>query len=138
MLVNEMTGKVVYLGPTEPGKKHDKKAGDEARLSTSPRDTRQGYRVSGYEPPGVLTQPTKKKRQVRKECKRQVLQSSHFECPVRRRNVIAGVKRGSDCQRCLTPYHRGPRRDLVMEIACGLHNLRVHCVTRFPHSIAKA
>jgi hypothetical protein len=32
LLINEMTGKVVYLGPTEPGKKHDKKAADEAQM----------------------------------------------------------------------------------------------------------
>ena len=29
LLVNETTSKVVYLGPTEPGKTHDKKAADQ-------------------------------------------------------------------------------------------------------------
>ncbi len=68
LLVNEMTGKVVYLGLTEPGKKHDKKAADEAQIvypahATLDKDT--GFQ--GYEPPGVLTQQPKKKRKARKE-----------------------------------------------------------------------
>ena len=32
LLVNEHTTKVVYLGPTVAGKKHDKKAADEAPM----------------------------------------------------------------------------------------------------------
>ena len=61
-----MTGKVVSLGPTEPGKKHDKKAADEAQIgyprhATLDNDT--GF--PGYEPPGVLTQQPKKRRKAR-------------------------------------------------------------------------
>jgi hypothetical protein len=61
LVVNEVTGKVVYLGPTVAGKTHDKKAADEARLAypvngTLDKDT--GFQ--GYEPPGVLTQQPKK------------------------------------------------------------------------------
>ncbi len=66
LLVNEMTGKVVYLGPTEPGKMHDKKAADEAKM-TYPRhatlDKDTGFQ--GYEPEGVLTQQPKKSPQAR-------------------------------------------------------------------------
>jgi DDE superfamily endonuclease len=67
LLVNEMTGTVVYLGPTEPGKKHDKKAADEAQIVYPPHatlDKDTGFQ--GYEPPEVLTQQPKKKRQARK------------------------------------------------------------------------
>jgi hypothetical protein len=65
--VNEMTGTVVSLGPTEPGKTHDKQAAEEAQIvypahATLDKDT--GFQ--GYEPPGVLTQQPKKKRQARK------------------------------------------------------------------------
>jgi len=61
LLVNETTRKVVYLGPTIPGKTHDKKAADEATLSyvtnaTLDKDT--GFQ--GYEPPRVLTRQPKK------------------------------------------------------------------------------
>jgi hypothetical protein len=61
LLVNEHTGKVAYLGPTIPGKTHDKKAADEAQLSfpagaTLSKDT--GFQ--GYEPNAVLAYQPKK------------------------------------------------------------------------------
>jgi hypothetical protein len=61
LLVNETTRKVVYLGPTIPGKTHDKKAADEAALvyltnATLDKDT--GFQ--GYEPAGVLTRQPQK------------------------------------------------------------------------------
>ena len=63
VLVNESTSKVIYLGPTESGSKHDKKAADEAAISypaqaTLDKDT--GFQ--GYEPAGVLTRQPKKSR----------------------------------------------------------------------------
>jgi Helix-turn-helix of DDE superfamily endonuclease len=61
LLVNEMTRKVVYLGPTIAGKTHDKKAADEAHMvypvnATLDKDT--GFQ--GYEPNRVLTTQPKK------------------------------------------------------------------------------
>jgi hypothetical protein len=61
LLINEHTSKVVYLGPTRPGKTHDKKAVDETPVSyrtntTLDKDT--GFQ--GYEPAGVLTTQPKK------------------------------------------------------------------------------
>jgi hypothetical protein len=61
LLVNEMTSKVVYLGPTIAGRTHDKKAADEAKIAyptnaTLDKDT--GFQ--GYEPDGVLTAQPKK------------------------------------------------------------------------------
>ena len=61
LLINEHTSKVVYLGPTLPGKTHDKKAVDEASVAyrtntTLDKDT--GFQ--GYEPGGVLTTQPKK------------------------------------------------------------------------------
>lgn len=61
LLVNEQTGKVVYLSPTVAGKTHDKKAADEAQITyplnaTLDKDT--GFQ--GYEPEGVLTRQPKK------------------------------------------------------------------------------
>ena len=41
-------------------------------------------------------------------------------------NVIAGVKRGRIVKDILRLTTEGSS-DLVMEIACGLHNLRVSC-----------
>jgi hypothetical protein len=66
LLVNEHTGKVVYLGPTVAGKKHDKKMADEAQIAyptnaTLDKDT--GFQ--GYEPGGVLTRQPKKNPKAR-------------------------------------------------------------------------
>jgi Helix-turn-helix of DDE superfamily endonuclease/DDE superfamily endonuclease len=66
LLVNEHTDKVVYLGPTVAGKKHDKKTADEAQIpyptnATLAKDT--GFQ--GYEPAGVLTQQPKKNPKAR-------------------------------------------------------------------------
>jgi len=66
LLVNEATGKVVYLGPTEPGTMHDKKAADQAHIvypvnATLDKDT--GFQ--GYEPAGILTAQPKKNRKAR-------------------------------------------------------------------------
>jgi len=67
LLVNEMTSKVVYLGPTVAGRTHDKKAADEAKM-TYPRnatlDKDTGFQ--GYEPEGVLTQQPKKSPKARR------------------------------------------------------------------------
>lgn len=62
ILVNENTGKVVYLSPTAEGKKHDKKLADEAKISyplkaSLTKDT--GFQ--GYEPEGVLSEQPKKR-----------------------------------------------------------------------------
>jgi hypothetical protein len=66
LLVNEHTDKVIYLGPTVAGKKHDKKAADEEEIAypthaTLDKDT--GFQ--GYEPAGVLTQQPKKNPKAR-------------------------------------------------------------------------
>jgi hypothetical protein len=64
LLANAHTRKVVYLSPTESGKKHDKKIADENRImyphgATLGKDS--GFQ--GYEPLGVITfQPKKAKR----------------------------------------------------------------------------
>ncbi len=66
LVVNEHTGKVVYLGPTVAGKTHDKKAADDAQIvypanATLDKDT--GFQ--GYEPAGVLTAQPKKSPRAR-------------------------------------------------------------------------
>jgi hypothetical protein len=61
LLVHESSSHVLYLGPTLPGKTHDKKAADAAQLvypanATLGKDS--GFQ--GYEPPGVVTYQPKK------------------------------------------------------------------------------
>jgi len=67
LLANVQTRKVVYLSPTESGKKHDKKIADENDIAypanaTLGKDT--GFQ--GYEPEGVLTFQPKKSQKARR------------------------------------------------------------------------
>ncbi len=66
LVVNENTKKVIYLSATVEGKKHDSRAAKEAAIAypanaTLDKDT--GFQ--GYEPDGVLTMQSKKKRKVK-------------------------------------------------------------------------
>lgn len=66
LVVNGQTKRVLYLGPTEPGKTHDKKLADQEGVTypagaTLAKDS--GFQ--GYEPPGVFTSQPKKSREAR-------------------------------------------------------------------------
>jgi len=117
--------RVEYLGRTWEGKKHDKKICDDENHefpegSILYKDT--GYQ--GYEPEGVNTRQPKKKprgRELTQEEKEQNSLISSMRIVVE--HVICGVKR---C-RIVKDVFRNTRdkfADLVMEIACGLHNFR--------------
>jgi hypothetical protein len=67
LLVNEHTGTVVYLGPTVPGKTHDKKAVDETPVAYRPNPTLdKDTGLQGDEPGGVLTPQPKKSRKAKR------------------------------------------------------------------------
>jgi hypothetical protein len=66
LLVNELTCKMVYLGPTIASKTHDKKAAEETQMVypvNATLDKDRGFQ--GYEPAGVLTQQPKKSPKAR-------------------------------------------------------------------------
>jgi len=117
--------RVEYLGGTCEGKKHDKKICDDEghefpEGSTLYKDT--GYQ--GYEPAGVDTRQPKKKprgRELTQEEKEQNSLISSMRIVVE--HVICGVKR---CRIVKDVFRNTKDRfaDLVMEIACGLHNFR--------------
>ena len=107
LLVNEHTDKVIYLGPTVAGKKHDKTAADEGESAypinaTLDKDT--GFQ--GYEPAGVLTRQPQTTQRPGVECGGQVPQSSHLQRPRGRRKRACRGETGSHCQRGLTSEHR--------------------------------
>jgi hypothetical protein len=92
--VNEHTDKVISLGPTVAGKKHDKKAAEEEEMAypthaTLAKDT--GFQ--GYEPAGVLTRQPKKPKGQELSVEDRVL--NHLISSARGivEHVIAGVKR---------------------------------------------
>ena len=71
VLIDEATGKIIYLGPTEAGSKHDKKAADEAaiaypELATLDQDT--GFQ--GYAPAQVVARQPKKTAWPGTQCRR--------------------------------------------------------------------
>ena len=109
------------------GKTHDKKATDEAQPTypvhaTLDKDT--GFQ--GYEPAGVLTQQQKKPKGQDLSVSEQFLNSIFSNVRVVVEHVIAGVKRCRIVKDVLRLTTEGIS-DVVMEIACGSHNLRVSC-----------
>ena len=128
MIVNTQTNRVVYLSPTQPGKSHGKRLADEAGL-TYPSGTTLGQDsgFQGYQPPGVATsQPQKKPRGKELAAEDVFLNRTIAGFRIEVEHVIAGVKR---C-RILKDTFRNTKAgfsDLVMEVACGLHNLRTAC-----------
>ena len=126
VLINESSGKVVYLGPTEAGSKHDKKAADEAAISypslaTLDKDT--GFQ--GYEPIGCSHANRKKAAGPGTQRGGHVPEPDHRQWRIEVEHVIAGIKRCGIVKETLRLTKDGIS-DMVMEIACGLHNLRVN------------
>jgi DDE superfamily endonuclease len=115
------------LSQTYEGKRHDKKIADDENptlpaASSLYKDT--GFQ--GYDPAGIETfQPQKKPKgqdltPEQKEANRLI---SRIRIGIE--HIIGGIKR---C-RIVKDLFRNTKAqydDLVMEIACGLHNLRVH------------
>jgi hypothetical protein len=127
VLVNVHTRQVAYLSPTQVGKKHDKKQADEAAIvypvnATLGKDT--GFQ--GYDPAQVMTwQPKKKPKGRELALEDKVLNSMFASARIVVEHTLAGVKR---C-RIVKDLFRNTKpgfTDTVMEIACALHNLRVH------------
>jgi hypothetical protein len=133
VLINAHTTKVIYLGPTVPGKTHDKKAADAVPMAYPPNATLgKDTGFQGYEPAGVRTQqPKKKPRGQELSVADTFCNSLISSARVVVENVLAGVKRCRIVKDVLRLTTEGIS-DLVMEIACGLHNLRVSCRHPFP------
>jgi hypothetical protein len=108
------------------GKKHDKKLVDEAQIvyplnATLGKDT--GFQ--GYEPPGVVAwQPKKKPKGQELSVAEQAV--NHLLASVRIvvEHSLSGLKRCRIVKDVLRNTKVG-FSDLVMEVACALHNLRV-------------
>lgn len=127
VLVNVHTRQVAYLSPTQVGKKHDKKQADEAAIvyplnATLGKDT--GFQ--GYAPAHVIAwQPKKKPKGCELDMEDKFLNTMLSSARSLVEHSLAGVKR---C-RIVKDLFRNTKHgftDTVMEIACALHNLRVH------------
>jgi len=128
---------VHYLSGTYEGKKHDKKICDDEQLtfpegSTLYKDT--GFQ--GYEPVGVTTQQPKKKprgHELSEEDKHRNTLISKVRIIVE--HVISGIKR---CRMVKDVFRNTKEKfvDLVMVIACGLHNFRTACRSKSIPAVA--
>jgi hypothetical protein len=126
VLSDQRTGKIKALGPTVEGKRHDKKLADDQRWRfpkgcTLWKDT--GFQ--GYEPSGVNTlQPTKKPKGRELSAQQKAENAAISSVRILIEHTLGGVK----VFRIVADVYRNLRQgfdDLVMEIACGLHNFRL-------------
>ena len=121
-----MIGKVVYLSMTYEGRIHDKKICDEEGFEFSEGTTLyQDLGFQGYMPENVtVLMPVKssKKHPLTKEQK----ESNRIFSGIRVRveHAISGIKRSRIVKDVFRNW-RYSLEDDAMEIACGLHNLRI-------------
>ncbi len=126
LIVHPESRRVCYLSATVPGKKHDKKLADESALrfpalATLEQDT--GFQGFGPEPVIVL-QPKKKPRGKSLSVGEQFINRCIASGRIIVENVIAGIKRCRIVKDILRNW-KSDFDDLIMALACGLHNLRV-------------
>lgn len=125
-LVADSTSRsVIYLSPTVSGKTHDKTLADQCAVEFPPASVLlQDTGFQGYAPLDVIVlQPKKKPRGKELSLADRWMNHLISQARITIEHVIAGVKR---C-RIVKDVFRNTRRDyddLVMEIACGLHNNR--------------
>jgi len=126
LVVHAESRRVCYLSRTVPGKKHDKKMADESdlhfpALATVEQDT--GFQ--GFAPEQVIIlQPKKKPRQKELAIGEKFINRCLASGRIIAENVIAGVKRCRIVKDVLRNW-KTDFDDLIMVLACGLHNLRV-------------
>ena len=127
LVIEEARRQVTYLSQTFPGATSDKKAADLEAIQYPPgsRLTKdRGFQA--YEPAGVLTiQPKKQRRGQFLSLIDQIANRLIAQDRIVIEHVIAGVKR---C-RIVKDLFRNTKpgfSDMVMQIACSLHNLRTH------------
>jgi len=116
------------LSQTSAGKRHDKKIVDEEN-PTFPKDSSlyKDTGFQGYEPEDVQTfQPQKKPKGKELTPEQQEQNSLISSIRIVIEHIISGIKR---CRIVKDLFRNTQEKydDLVMEIACGLHNFRVHC-----------
>ncbi len=127
ILIINLHCKVILLTPTCEGKKHDKKAADEASYtlpegSTLGQDTGfQGFSLTGV----TMLQPKKKPRGRELTLEEKETNRLISRIRVRIEHAIGGIKRYRLVKDKIRNWKQG-FRDKVMETCCGLHNFRLN------------
>lgn len=126
VISDKRTRKIKGLSPTVPGKKHDKKLADEAKYRFPPgshlwQDT--GFQ--GYQPEDThIHQPKKKP----KGGQLSETEKAHNRTIAKERIRVEHSIGGSKVFHIVRDIYRNHKQgfaDLIMETACGLHNLRL-------------
>lgn len=122
-----MLCKIILLTATSEGKKHDKKAADEANYTLPEgsilfQDTGfQGFSIAGV----TIIQPQKKPRGKELLPEDKGLNRLIAKIRILVEHAIGGVKRYRIVKDKIRNWKKG-FRDLVMETCCGLHNFRLN------------
>lgn len=126
ILINALC-KIILLTETCEGKKHDKKAADEAEYAL-PEDSLlyqdtgfQGFCLAGV----MIVQPKKKPRGKDLSADDKENNQAISTVRIRIEHAIGGVKRYRIVKDKLRNWKKG-FRDSVMETCCGLHNFRLN------------
>jgi hypothetical protein len=122
------TSKVYGLGATVAGKTSDKRsAEDEGYKFPSGTNTFVDKAYQGYNPPGAtMYQPKKKPKNGELTDEEMRMNSAISSCREAIEHIISGIKR----LRIVKDVLRNTKdqfRDLVLELACGLHDFREEC-----------
>jgi hypothetical protein len=126
IISDKRTGKIKALSPTCEGKTHDKKLADEHAI-TFPQGSKlwKDSGFQGYEPPHIQTfQPKKKPKRGQLTPEEKAHNAAISSQRIGVEHSIGGVK----VYHIVHDVFRNMRAgfdDLVMETACGLHNLRL-------------
>ena len=116
----------MYLGPTTAGKTHDKKMADAEQIAYPLGTTLfQDTGFQGYAPAGVLVQqPRKKPKGKALDLGDKFVNGVLSAVRIVVEHSISGIKRCRIVKDVLRNTKDG-FCDLIMEVACALHNLRV-------------
>ena len=126
VITDKRTKKIKGLSPTVEGKRHDKKLADEQDLVFPPGSTLwKDTGFQGYEPDGIQTrQPQKKPKGGQLTPDEKANNSDISRERIGVEHAIGGVKVFAIARDIFRNLKVG-FDDLVMETACGLHNLRI-------------
>lgn len=118
--------RVVFLSATVGGRCHDKRLADQSPYPLPEGSTLlQDLGLQGFTLPGVtVLQPHKKPRGGELTAEQKTTNQALAGRRVRVEHVFSGVKRCRIVKETLRLWKKGIR-DLVMEVCCGLHNLRL-------------
>jgi hypothetical protein len=126
LITDKTTGKIMGLSPTVEGKRHDKKLADEqGDVFPSGSKVWKDTGFQGYEPKNTQTfQPTKKPKGGQLSPEEKAANTLISKERISIEHSLAGLK----VFRIAHDVYRNLRAgfdDLVMEVACGLHNFRL-------------